>query len=186
MRVALETIGMGQFWAFGKPAASDGPIRTARCLRTSEFLDGVAQRPFAAANFIITADGSARKLCPGYRHFSRPAYRRNVRHLCIHFDAILLGSKTLETNPRNWAQIIDEFISIRQRFITFDPAPGANHSNLVSFRIRLRLFENNLRLTQVIFEGERRSRRPRSLQMSMPREAESCLQIGQKTPNLKC
>ncbi|MCY3596438.1 MAG: dihydrofolate reductase family protein [Rhodospirillales bacterium] len=66
----------------------------------ASFPAGTAQRPFVAANFIITADGSARKPGPGYRHFSGPADRRGMRRLRIHFDAILRGSRTLEINPR--------------------------------------------------------------------------------------
>lgn len=66
----------------------------------ASFPAGTAQRPFVAANFIITADGSARKPGPGYRHFSGPADRRSMRRLRIHFDAILRGSGTLEINPR--------------------------------------------------------------------------------------
>ncbi len=66
----------------------------------ASFPDGTAQRPFVAANFIITADGSARKPSSDYRHFSGPADRRSMRRLRIHFDAILRGSKTLEINPR--------------------------------------------------------------------------------------
>lgn len=66
----------------------------------ASFPAGTAQRPFVAANFIITADGSARKPGPGYRHFSGPADRRSMRRLRIHFDAILRGSRTLEINPR--------------------------------------------------------------------------------------
>ena len=65
----------------------------------ASFPVGTAQRPFVAANFIITADGSARKPGPGYRHFAGPADRRSMRRLRIHFDAILRGSKTLEINP---------------------------------------------------------------------------------------
>ena len=66
----------------------------------ASFPAGTAQRPFVAANFIITADGSARKPGPGYRHFAGPADRRSMRRLRIHFDAILRGSRTLEINPR--------------------------------------------------------------------------------------
>lgn len=66
----------------------------------ASFPAGTAQRPFVAANFIITADGSARKPGPAYRHFSGPADRRSMRRLRIHFDAILRGSRTLEINPR--------------------------------------------------------------------------------------
>lgn len=66
----------------------------------ASFPAGTAQRPFVAANFIITADGSARKPGPSHRHFAGPADRRSMRRLRIHFDAILRGSKTLEINPR--------------------------------------------------------------------------------------
>lgn len=66
----------------------------------ASFPAGTARRPFVAANFIITADGSVRKPGPGYRHFAGPADRRSMRRLRIHFDAILRGSKTLEINPR--------------------------------------------------------------------------------------
>ncbi len=66
----------------------------------AHFPSGTAQRPFVAANFIITADGSARKPGPDHRHFSGPADRRSMRRLRIHFDAILRGSRTLELNPR--------------------------------------------------------------------------------------
>lgn len=66
----------------------------------ASFPAGTAQRPFVAANFIITADGSARKPGPGYRHFAGPADRRSMRRLRVHFDAILRGSRTLEINPR--------------------------------------------------------------------------------------
>ena len=65
----------------------------------ADFPKGTARRPFVAANFIITADGAARKPGPGYRHFAGPADRRSMRRLRIHFDAILRGSKTLEINP---------------------------------------------------------------------------------------
>ena len=66
----------------------------------ASFPAGTAQRPYVAANFIITADGSARKPGPDHRHFSGPADRRSMRRLRIHFDAILRGSATLEINPR--------------------------------------------------------------------------------------
>lgn len=66
----------------------------------ASFPEGTARRPFVAANFIITADGSARKPGAGYRHFSGPVDRASMRRLRIHFDAILRGSKTLEINPR--------------------------------------------------------------------------------------
>ena len=52
-----------------------------------------------AANFVISADGSARKPGPAYRHFSGPVDRRSFRRLRIHFDAILRGARTLEINP---------------------------------------------------------------------------------------
>lgn len=66
----------------------------------ASFPAGTARRPFVAANFIITADGSARKPGPDHRHFAGPADRRSMRRLRIHFDAILRGSRTLEINPR--------------------------------------------------------------------------------------
>ncbi len=66
----------------------------------ASFPAGTARRPFVAANFIITADGSARKPGPDHRHFAGPSDRRSMRRLRIHFDAILRGSGTLEINPR--------------------------------------------------------------------------------------
>ncbi len=64
------------------------------------FPAGTVDRPFVAANFVITADGSARKPGSAYRHFSGPADRRTFRRLRIHFDAILRGARTLEISPQ--------------------------------------------------------------------------------------
>ena len=84
-------IGIGQpaLNLFGPPGIYD----------RASFPAGTARRPFVAANFIITADGSARKPGPEYRHFAGPADRRSMRRLRIHFDAVLRGSGTLEINP---------------------------------------------------------------------------------------